>query len=101
MGEPKLSQSLQQIVSVRVNHLIFINGLQQKELALRLAMSASTLNNKIHGKGSWGLEDAIALGEIFEVSIDYLIGKAPIEAAVPTQQKAPALARVEDLRPTD
>ena len=90
MGEPKEQGSLQNSLSVRVNHLRFINGMTQKELALRLGMGSSTLGHKINGLGKWGLEDAIALSSIFGVSIDYLIGNEPIESASPTKQNSPA-----------
>ena len=90
MGEPKELGNLQSSLSVRVNHLRFINGMTQKELALRLGMGGSTLGHKINGLGKWGLEDAIALASIFNVTIDYLIGNEPIESANPTTQASPA-----------
>ena len=96
MGEPKELGNLQSSLSVRVNHLRFINGMTQKELALRLGMGGSTLGHKINGLGKWGLEDAIALSAIFDVTIDYLIGNEPIEAAAPTKQTSPAAEATGD-----
>ncbi len=96
MGEPKELGNLQSSLSVRVNHLRFINGMTQKELALRLGMGGSTLGHKINGLGKWGLEDAIALSSIFDVTIDYLIGNEPIESAAPTMQSSPAAETAGD-----
>lgn len=93
--------TLQDIVSIRVNHLRFINNLQQKELALRLGMSASTLNNKIHGSGRWGLEDSLALCEIFGVTIDYLTGQLPIESARRKKEEIPAIAGIGQVETAD
>ena len=99
MGEPKHEIELQDVVSVRVNHLRFINKLKQKELALRMGLGASTLNAKLQGSGKWGLEDAIALSRVFGVSIDYLIGNEPLENAAPTNEKTPSEEGVSIVTP--
>ncbi len=89
MGEIQNFSTLYDHMSVRVNHLRFINSMLQKELALRMGQSTSTLNNKMRGNGKWSIEDLFALSEIFAVSVDYLVGNEPLESATPITETAP------------
>ena len=83
--------SASELVSQRVNHLLFINGMKTKRsLALRMGLQAVNLNNKIAGTVRWSLDELLELGEIFEVSSNYLLGKEPIESAVPVKASVPA-----------
>ena len=90
MGEPKIDLTPYDQVSRRVNHLRFINGLSQKELSLRIGMQAATFSQKLNGGTRWNLEEVIALSDFFSGSLDYLIGRFPIESAKPVNQETPA-----------
>ena len=41
------------------------------------------------GSGKWSIEDLFTLSEIFNVSVDYRVGKEPLEPATPLHAKAP------------
>ena len=83
--------SKSEIVSQRVNHLMFINGrLTQKRLALRLGMAVSTITTKITGRNRWNIDEVDALASVFGVTPNYLFGYEPIESAGPVNNKIPA-----------
>ena len=95
MGEPKLeSIPLDQQISYRVNHLMFLNGrVSGRAIAMAIGISHTSFNNKLGGS-RWTAEDLIRLSDYFGVSVDYLIGRLPLESASPVQQKTPAEAGV-------
>ncbi len=99
MGEPKIQHSAYDNVSQRVNHLRFINRLSQKQLALRLGLKPATFSQKINGGTRWNLEEIIELTDTFGVSFDYLIGREPIESAMPHNEKTPSEEGVSVVTP--
>lgn len=94
MGEPEFDISVYDQVSRRVGFLRLINKTSQKELAFRIGMHPAALSKKAKGGARWNLEDVIAISEVFDVTIDYLIGKQPIESAMPVRKKAPTAIAV-------
>ena len=71
-------------VSVRVNHLLFINRrFNQTALADRLGLSRSTVSQKLAGVTRWNVDEIVTIARTFEVSTDYLFGLEPIESATP------------------
>ena len=91
MGELKRIYSGSDLVSQRVNHLLFINGMMtQRTLAFRLGVKPSTVNGKISGRTAWNLDELRELSSIFGVTADYLMGNEPIESAEPVNAEVPA-----------
>ena len=91
MGEIERTYSASELVSQRVNHLLFINGMMtRRALAFRMGLQPPTINSKVSGANRWNIDDLIDLSGIFGVSINYLIGKEPIESAVSVNAKVPA-----------
>ena len=78
-------------VSQRVNHLRFVNHWSQKEVALRLGMTPTSLSNKINGTSRWTLEEEAGLADTFQVSLEYMIGRLPLDSAIPATANKPAL----------
>ena len=101
MGEPRYEQSLTEITSLRVGYLLLLNGnMSQKELAIALGLTPGKLNHKIIGRTKWAVEDLLALSDFFGVSLDYLVGRTPLESVAPNK-KTPAVATVEEGRTSD
>ena len=91
MGELKRHYSASDLVSQRVNHLLFINGLMtQRALAFRMGVKPATIGNKVTGANRWNIDEVSELSEIFGVSTDYILGKEPIESAEPINAEVPA-----------
>ncbi|TYL51226.1 helix-turn-helix domain-containing protein [Agromyces mariniharenae] len=88
MSIPEYSAT--ELVALRVNHLLFLNRMSQRELAMRLGTKPTTVNSKMNRSNRWNLDEILHLAEIFGVSTDYLLGRAPIESAVPVNTKRPA-----------
>ena len=51
------------------------NGLTQKEVGDRIGVMNYTIGNWEQGRSDPSLEDLIALADVFECSVDYLIGR--------------------------
>ena len=82
--------STSEVVSLRVNHLLFINRMSQRELAMRLGAKPTTIYSKMNMANRWNLDDVMALSHEFAVSPNYLLGLEQIESAVPVNTKRPA-----------
>lgn len=76
--------SSDELISQRVNHLLFINRLTRRKAAEQLGISHSAFNTKINGGSSWRADEIVGLTDRFGVTFDFLIGRAPIEMASPT-----------------
>lgn len=91
-----------ELISQRVNHLLFINKLTRRTAAGQLGISHSAFNSKINGSSSWKADELRSLTDRFGVSFDFLIGRQPIEwagpstAETPTTQKSPAAEAAGD-----
>ncbi|NLA66133.1 MAG: hypothetical protein GX862_09495 [Leucobacter sp.] len=77
-----------ELISQRVNHLLFINRLTRRGAADQLGISHSAFNTKINGGSSWKADELVALTDKFDVSFDFLIGRQPIEFARPLDSAA-------------
>jgi hypothetical protein len=75
-----------ELISQRVNHLLFINRLTRRKAAEQLGISHSAFNTKMNGGSSWKADELIALTDRFLVSFDFLIGRQAIELAAPIDQ---------------
>ena len=83
MNNEKPSFSSDELISQRVNHLLFINKLTRRKAAEDLGISHSAFNTKINGGSSWRADDMVSLTGRFGVSFDFLFGRQPIEFASP------------------
>lgn len=75
--------SSDELISQRVNHLLFINKLTRRKAADELGISHSAFNTKINGGSSWRADELVGLTDRFGVSFDFLVGRVPIEYATP------------------
>lgn len=60
----------------RIRELRTKNGLKQKEPAEKIHVAANTLSQFETGKANPGYDVLITLADFFEVSVDYLPGRA-------------------------
>lgn len=88
MSDEKPSYSSDELISQRVNHLLFINKLTRRRAAEDLGISHSAFNTKINGGSSWRADDLVNLTSRFDVSFDFLFGLQPIEYAAPHERDA-------------
>ena len=75
--------SSDELISQRVNHLLFINRLTRRKAADELGISHSAFNTKINGGSTWRADELVSLTDRFGVSFDFLVGRVPIEYASP------------------
>lgn len=59
----------------RIKALMTESGLTQKQLADHLSQSSQSVCDKLHKRGSWTARDYAALADLFNVSVDYLMGR--------------------------
>ncbi len=83
MSNEKQNFSSDELISQRVNHLLFINKLTRRKVAEDLGISHSAFNTKINGGSSWRADELVSLTDRFGVSFDFLFGRQPIEFASP------------------
>ena len=77
-NEP-MKYSSDELISQRVNHLLFLHRLTRRKAAEELGISHSAFNTKINGGSSWRADELVNLTDRFGVSFDYLVGRLPIE----------------------
>lgn len=88
MTEEASDFSSDELISQRVNHLLFINRLTRRKAAEDLGISHSAFNTKINGGSSWRADELVSLTDRFGVSFDFLFGRQPIEFASPHEPEA-------------
>ena len=88
MADDVQRYSSDELISQRVNHLLFIHRLTRRKAADELGISHSAFNTKINGASSWRAEELVNLTDRFGVSFDFLVGRVPIEYAVPNHTEA-------------
>ena len=83
-----------------MNYLLFLNRMTQKELALGVGMSPVQFSKKMNGVSRWSVDDLLALADFFQVDLNYMVGRRPIESVAPRNEKTPAALAtgVSDLR---
>lgn len=65
----------------RVATLLASNGMSQAELAQSLGQSNASVSRKISGKLKFSSTDYLTMADLFHVSVDVLMGRAPLEVA--------------------
>ena len=95
MGDEEQPFSSDELISQRVNHLLFINKLTRRRVAEDLGISHSAFNTKINGGSSWRADELVSLTDRFGVSFDFLFGRQPIEIAYPLEAEAEAEAEAK------
>lgn len=92
-----------ELISQRVNHLLFIHKITRRRAADELGISSSAFNTKINGGSSWRADELVSLTDRFGVSFDFLVGRQPIEMAMPQEEdeeeSAPFGDAPNDLKP--
>ena len=78
--------SSDELISQRVNHLLFINKLTRRRAAEELGISHSAFNTKINGGSSWRADELAGLTDRFGVTFDFLFGRQPFEYAEPAER---------------
>jgi transcriptional regulator with XRE-family HTH domain len=76
-----------QQISLRLNHLMYINHITQRELGLRLGLTQGGFSKKKIGASRWNLDEVFRLAEVFNVSVGYMVGEEPLEAAMAVNAK--------------
>lgn len=59
----------------RIKALMTERGLTQKQVADHLSQSSQSVCDKLHKRGSWTARDYAALADLFDTSVDYLMGR--------------------------
>lgn len=85
MNQSQGEFSSDELISQRVNHLLFINRLTRRKAAEELGISHSAFNTKINGGSSWKADELVSLTDRFGVTFDYLVGRQAIEYARPAE----------------
>lgn len=65
--------------SASIKKLMRHNHVLQRDLARDIGMYPQTLSNKLHGKRPLTLRDVSRIADFFDVSIDSLLGREPLE----------------------
>ena len=99
MDDEAPSYSSDELISQRVNHLLFINRLTRRKAAEQLGISHSAFNTKINGGSSWRADEIVNLTDRFGVTFDFLIGRQPIELAAPSERTTLARSASSALEP--
>ena len=86
---PVNDQPIPDPITLRVKHLVALNGLRQRDLLAPLHLSQGSLGNKYTLRTGWTVNDLLNLADLFGVSLDYLVGREPMESAVPLRNRIP------------
>ena len=70
----------------RIKDLREDRDMRQSDLALAVGIDQRTISNYETGKTNPDSEALIRLAEFFEVSIDYLVGRIPVDYTANTQR---------------
>lgn len=68
-----------EVASCRVRALLRKNHMTQRMLADGIGTSYQLLNAKLRGRSNYTLHDLSRIADFFGVSVDALIGRAPLE----------------------
>lgn len=71
--------SEQRVIARRVRGLLMANHLTQRKLAESIGMSEQAMSNKLRGIKGFTLRDVSRIADYFDVSIDSLLGRKPLE----------------------
>lgn len=79
----------------RLKELRVEKGFTQKEIAIKLSLTQQTYSDYETGRTDPDIETLISMGDILEVSIDYLLGREDDFGNVHVQGTAPQLTAAE------
>ena len=66
----------QRTIAKLVRRELRAKQMTQRELADDAGLSEQALSNKLHGRANYTLRDISRLAKVFDVSIDYLVGRS-------------------------
>nr|WP_304355090.1 helix-turn-helix transcriptional regulator [Bifidobacterium catenulatum] len=64
-----------------IKSLIKLRNVKQRDVAEGVGISEQQLCNKLHGRNNYTYRDIVRLADYFDVSVDSLLGRAPLEVA--------------------
>ena len=65
-----------EIIFSRINHLLKLSNMQQKDLADAIHIKKQTFNGYLTGRRPFPLETIVAVADYFGVSVDYVLGRS-------------------------
>ena len=71
-----MSRDMEVKIVERLNYLMKIESITQYALTKKLGICQSTVSNWLHGKKEPSIESLWKLADFFDVTVDYLIGRA-------------------------
>ena len=63
----------------QIRKLMRDNHITQRDLARELGVSEQAISDKFHGRSNFTLRDVSRIADFFDVSVDSLLGRAPLE----------------------
>lgn len=63
----------------QIRKLMRDNHVTQRDLAHELGISEQTICDKFHGRSNFTLRDVLRIADFFDVSVDSLLGREPLE----------------------
>lgn len=69
----------QRTIAKQVRGQLRANHVTQRELADSVGMSEQALSNKLRGLKNFTLRDVSRIADFFDVSVDSLLGREPLE----------------------
>lgn len=64
-----------------IKSLIKLRNVKQRDVAEGIGISEQQLCNKLHGRNNYTYRDIVRLADYFDVSVDSLLGREPLEVA--------------------
>ena len=65
----------------QIRKLMRDNHVTQRDLVHELGVSEQAISDKFHGRSNFTLRDVSRIADFFDVSVDSLLGRAPLEVA--------------------
>lgn len=62
-----------------IRKLMRDNHVTQRDLARELGISEQAISDKFHGRSNFTLRDVSRIADFFDVSTDFVLGRAPLE----------------------
>lgn len=84
----KVTESTRKIIGCRINELLAINDVKQKELAAYLSISDNIVSYFVKGTRVPNTEQIIKIANFFNVSSDYLLGLTDAKTTKDTDLRA-------------
>lgn len=84
----KVSENTRKIIGCRINELLAINDVKQKELAAHLSVSDNIVSYFVKGARVPNTEQIIKIAKFFNVPTDYLLGLTDAKTTKDTDLRA-------------